>query len=66
MAVTRAIYKNLLIAAIAIFVAGTCYMFCNIYTRLCEAEHDLACMHLQGAGGCYKDGMHKHSVADEK
>ena len=58
MTATRPIYKKLLIAAIAIFVVGVSYMFCDIYIRLCAAEHDIVCINMQG---CSKDGGSKHS-----
>ena len=39
----RPIYKNLLIAAIAIFVIGTAFALSDIYSKIGNIEHSLIC-----------------------
>lgn len=39
----RPIYKRLLIAAIVIYVIGSCIMYAEIYNKLGEIEHRLGC-----------------------
>ena len=43
---TRPIYKNLLIAAIAIFVIGTAFALSDIYQKIGNIEHSsVGCSH---------------------
>lgn len=42
---TRPIYRRLLMAAVAIYVIGSCIMYAEIYQKLGEIEHRLE--HLQ-------------------
>ena len=39
----RPIYKNLLIAAIALFVIGTAFALSDIYRKIGDIEHTLIC-----------------------
>ena len=39
----RPIYKNLLIAAIAIFVIGTAFALSDIYRKIGDIEHSMVC-----------------------
>jgi len=40
---TRPIYKRLLVAAIVIYVIGSCIIYADIYQKLGEIEHRLMC-----------------------
>jgi len=39
----RPLYKNLLIAAIAIFVIGTAFALSDIYRKIGDIEHSMVC-----------------------